>query len=238
PDQLTAIDAVKRDMAQPRPMDRLICGDVGYGKTEVAMRAAFKAVDAGKQVAVLVPTTILAEQHHRSFTARMAEFPFSIEVINRFRARAEIKDVLARTAAGSVDILIGTHRLVQKDVGFKDLGLVVIDEEQRFGVEDKEWLKSLRTTVDVLTLSATPIPRTLHMSLLGIRDIANLETPPPDRKATETRILRFDSETIKRAIHRELNRDGQVYFVHNRVYDIQSVADRVQSIVPEARLLI
>jgi transcription-repair coupling factor (superfamily II helicase) len=238
PDQLTAIDSVKLDMAKPRPMDRLVCGDVGYGKTEVAMRAAFKAVDGGKQVAVLVPTTILAEQHMRTFASRMAEFPFSIEVINRFRPRSEIKDVLGRTAAGSVDILIGTHRLVQKDVKFKDLGLIVIDEEQRFGVEDKEWLKSLRATVDVLTLSATPIPRTLHMSLLGIRDISNLETPPPDRKAIETRILRFDSETIKRAIHRELNRDGQVYFVHNRVYDIEIVADKVQSIVPEARIVI
>jgi transcription-repair coupling factor (superfamily II helicase) len=236
PDQLTAIDALKADMAQTRPMDRLICGDVGYGKTEVAMRAAFKAVDGGKQVAVLVPTTILAEQHHRSFTARMAEFPFNIEVVNRFRPKAEIKDVLSRTAGGAVDILIGTHRLVQKDVAFKDLGLVVIDEEQRFGVEDKEWLKALRSSVDVLTLSATPIPRTLHMSLLGIRDISNLETPPPDRKSIETRILRFDPDTIKRAIHRELNRDGQVYFVHNRVYDIDSIADRIQSIVPEARI--
>jgi transcription-repair coupling factor (superfamily II helicase) len=238
PDQLTAIEAVKQDMAKPRPMDRLVCGDVGYGKTEVAMRAAFKAVDAGKQVAVLVPTTILAEQHHRSFTTRMAEFPFVIEVINRFRPKSEVKDVLKRTKGGGVDILIGTHRLVQKDVSFKDLGLVVIDEEQRFGVEDKEWLKSLRATVDVLTLSATPIPRTLHMSLLGIRDISNLETPPPDRKAIETRIQRFDAETIKRAIHRELNRDGQVYFVHNRVFDIQSVADRVQAIVPEARICV
>ncbi len=236
PDQLSAIDALKRDMAQTKPMDRLICGDVGYGKTEVAMRAAFKAVDAGKQVAVLVPTTILAEQHQRSFTQRMAEFPFTIEAVNRFRPKPEIKSALKRTAAGTVDILIGTHRLVQKDVAFKDLGLVIIDEEQRFGVEDKEWLKSLRSTVDVLTLSATPIPRTLHLSLLGIRDISNLETPPPDRKAIETRIQRWDDDTIKRAIHRELNRDGQVYFVHNRVYDIASIADRVQSIVPEARI--
>ncbi|MFO0908501.1 MAG: transcription-repair coupling factor [Isosphaeraceae bacterium] len=236
PDQLSAIEAIKGDMALQRPMDRLICGDVGYGKTEVAMRAAFKAVDAGKQVAVLVPTTILAEQHHRSFSARMAEFPFVIEVVNRFRPKSEVRDVLERTAAGAVDILIGTHRLVQKDVRFKDLGLVIIDEEQRFGVEDKEWLKSMRSTVDVLTLSATPIPRTLHMSLLGIRDISNLETPPPDRKAIETRIQRFDAETIKRAIHRELNRDGQVYFVHNRVYDIGSVADRIQAIVPDARI--
>ncbi len=238
PDQLSAIEAIKADMAQPKPMDRLICGDVGYGKTEVAMRAAFKAVDAGKQVAVLVPTTVLAEQHHRTFTKRMAEFPFTIEVINRFRPKSEIREVLKRTADGQVDILIGTHRIVQKDVSFKDLGLVIIDEEQRFGVEDKEWLKSLRATVDVLTLTATPIPRTLHMSLLGIRDISNLETPPPDRKAIETRISRWDDETVKRAIHRELNRDGQVYFVHNRVYDIQSVADRLQALVPEARILI
>jgi len=238
PDQLSAIEALKEDMAKPRPMDRLICGDVGYGKTEVAMRAAFKAVDAGKQVAVLVPTTILAEQHHRSFSTRMAEFPFSVEVVNRFRPKSEIKNVLKRTAEGTVDILIGTHRIVQKDVTFKELGLVVIDEEQRFGVEDKEWLKSLRATVDVLTLSATPIPRTLHLSLLGIRDISNLETPPPDRKAIETRILRFDEETVKRAIHRELNRDGQVYFVHNRVYDIHTVADKLQAIVPEARITV
>ncbi len=238
PDQLSAIEAVKHDMALPRPMDRLICGDVGYGKTEVAMRAAFKAVDAGKQVAILVPTTILAEQHHRSFSQRMAEFPFSIEVVNRFRPKSEIKDALKRTAAGAVDILIGTHRLVQKDVSFKDLGLVVIDEEQRFGVEDKEWLKQLRATVDVLTLSATPIPRTLHMSLLGIRDISNLETPPPDRKAIETRILRFDEKTIQRAVVRELNREGQVYFVHNRVHDIHHIADKVQAIVPEARITV
>jgi transcription-repair coupling factor (superfamily II helicase) len=238
PDQLKAIEATKRDMAQPKPMDRLICGDVGYGKTEIAIRAAFKAVDAGKQVGVLVPTTILAEQHHRSFSARMGEFPFVIEVVNRFRPRAEIREVLKRASTGGVDILIGTHRILQKDVSFKDLGLVIIDEEQRFGVEDKEWLKTFRSTVDVLTLSATPIPRTLHMSLLGIRDISNLETPPPDRKAIETRITRFDSETIKRAIHRELNRDGQIYFVHNRIYDIESVADKVQSIVPEAKIAV
>jgi transcription-repair coupling factor (superfamily II helicase) len=238
PDQLAAIEAVKRDMAQGKPMDRLICGDVGYGKTEIAIRAAFKAVDSGKQVAVLVPTTILAEQHHRSFSARMAEFPFTIEAVNRFRPKAEIRDVLKRSKAGGVDILIGTHRILQKDVAFKDLGLVVIDEEQRFGVEDKEWLKTLRSTVDVLTLSATPIPRTLHMSLLGIRDISNLETPPPDRKAIETRVTRFDAETIKRAIHRELNRDGQIFFVHNRIYDIESIADKIQSIVPEARICI
>jgi len=238
PDQLSAIEAIKGDMALPRPMDRLICGDVGYGKTEVAMRAAFKAVDAGKQVAILVPTTVLAEQHHRTFTERMAEFPFTIEVVNRFRAKSEIKDTLKRAAAGSVDVLIGTHRIVQTDVIFKDLGLVVIDEEQRFGVEDKEWLKALKSEVDVLTLSATPIPRTLHMSLLGIRDISNLETPPPDRKAIETRISRWDDEMIKRAILRELNREGQVYFVHNRVQDIHQIVDRIQALVPEARITV
>lgn len=236
PDQLSAIEAIKGDMALPRPMDRLVCGDVGYGKTEVAMRAAFKAVDAGKQVAVLVPTTVLAEQHLRTFKQRMAEFPFSIEVVNRFHAKSEIKDVLKRAAAGSVDVLIGTHRIVQKDVAFKELGLVVIDEEQRFGVEDKEWLKALKSEVDVLTLSATPIPRTLHMSLLGIRDISNLETPPPDRKAIETRISRWDDEMIKRAILRELNREGQIYFVHNRVHDIKTIVDRIQTLVPEARI--
>ena len=168
----------------------------------------------------------------------MAEFPFAIEVVNRFRPKAAIKDVLKRTAAGAVDILIGTHRIVQKDVEFKDLGLVIIDEEQRFGVEDKEWLKSLRATVDVLTLSATPIPRTLHMALLGIRDISNLETPPPDRKAIETRISRWDDELIARAIRRELDRDGQIYLVHNRVYDIHLIAERLQRLVPEARILV
>ena len=236
PDQIRAIEAIQNDMAEPRPMDRLICGDVGYGKTEVAMRAAFRAIDFGKQVAVLVPTTVLAEQHYRTFTKRMAEFPFSIEAINRFRPKSEIKQTLKRTAEGTVDILIGTHRIVQKDVVFKDLGLVIIDEEQRFGVEDKEWLKNLRATVEILTLSATPIPRTLHLSLLGIRDISNLETPPLDRKAIETRIVRWDDDLIRRAINRELNRDGQVYFVHNRVHDIEDVSKRLQQIVPDARI--
>ena len=238
PDQLAAIDALKGDMAKAQPMDRLICGDVGYGKTEVAIRAAFKAVDNGKQVAVLVPTTILAEQHGRSFAARMAEFPFVVEAISRFRPRPEVRQVLKAAKEGAVDVLIGTHRIVQKDVKFKDLGLVIIDEEQRFGVEDKEWLKSLKATVDVLTLSATPIPRTLHMSLLGIRDISNLETPPPDRKAIETRITRFDPDTVERAIRRELNRGGQVYFVHNRIHDIEAVKNKLQAIVPEARIVI
>lgn len=238
PDQLAAIEAIRNDLSQPKPMDRLVCGDVGYGKTELAIRAAFRAVEAGKQVAILVPTTVLAEQHYHSFSARMAEYPFTVEVLNRFRPKSEMREVIKRAAYGGVDILIGTHRILQKDVQFKDLGLVVIDEEQRFGVEDKEWLKSLKTTVDVLTLSATPIPRTLHMSLLGIRDISNLETPPAGRKAIETRISRFDADLVRRAINRELNRDGQIFFVHNRVHDIHAVADRIKNIVPEARIII
>ncbi|MFM1801100.1 MAG: hypothetical protein RJA81_452 [Planctomycetota bacterium] len=238
PDQLSAIDAIREDLCTQKPMDRLVCGDVGYGKTELAIRAAFQVAEAGKQVAVLVPTTVLAEQHYRSFSARMAEYPLTIEVLNRFRPKSQMKEVIKRTSYGGVDILIGTHRILQKDVQFKDLGLVIIDEEQRFGVEDKEWLKSLKRTVDVLTLSATPIPRTLHMSLLGIRDISNLETPPAGRKAIETRISRFDPDLVRRAIYRELNRDGQIFFVHNRVHDIHSVADRIKSIVPEARIIV
>lgn len=237
-DQLTAIEAVKRDLERPRPMDRLICGDVGFGKTEVAMRAAFKAVDAGRQVAVLVPTTVLCEQHYRTFSDRMAEFPITIESLSRFKTPAEQKEILRRAAEGKIDILIGTHRLVQPDVRFKDLGLLIIDEEQRFGVEAKEMLKRLRLAVDVLTLSATPIPRTLHMSLLGIRDISNLTTPPQDRQAIETRICRWDGDLIRHAVIRELNRGGQVYFVHNRVYNIEAVRDRLQRIVPEARIIV
>ncbi|MDW8264590.1 MAG: transcription-repair coupling factor, partial [Gemmataceae bacterium] len=236
PDQLASLAEIKRDMERPRPMDRLLCGDVGYGKTELAIRAAFKAVDHGKQVAVLVPTTILAEQHYRTFRDRLAEYPFTVECLNRFRSPAEQRGILDRLAHGGIDIIIGTHRLLSADVRFKDLGLVVIDEEQRFGVEHKERLKKLRQTVDVLTMTATPIPRTLHLSLLGIRDISNLETPPPDRLAIETRIARFDPVLIRHAILRELNREGQVYFVHNRVYNIHEIADQIRRIVPEARV--
>ena len=238
PDQLTTAAEIKRDMQRSRPMDRLVCGDVGYGKTELAIRAAFKAIDNGGQVAVLVPTTVLAEQHFRTFSQRLAEYPFVVEGISRFRSPAEQKRIVERLAQGGIDIIIGTHRLVSADVKFKDLGLVIIDEEQRFGVEHKERLKRLRKTVDVLTLTATPIPRTLHLSLLGIRDISNLETPPPDRLAIETRIVRFDSTLIRHAILRELNRDGQVYFVHNRVHNIHDMADTIRSIVPEARIVI
>jgi len=236
PDQLDAIAAIKDDMQQAKPMDRLLCGDVGFGKTELAIRAAFKAIDAGYQVAVLVPTTVLADQHRRTFTQRMAEFPFEIAVVSRFCTKKQQRETLERTAAGKVDLLIGTHRLASPDVQFQNLGLVIIDEEQRFGVAVKERLKALRASVDVLTMTATPIPRTLHMSLLGVRSISNLETAPKDRLAVETRIARFDDSLIRHAILRELNREGQIFFVHNRVHDIQAVAARLQRIVPEASI--
>ncbi|MGL4514974.1 MAG: transcription-repair coupling factor [Lacipirellulaceae bacterium] len=236
PDQLTAIAAIKADMQQARPMDRLLCGDVGFGKTEVALRAAFKAIDAGYQVAVLCPTTVLAEQHLRTFRERMAEFPFRVEGMSRFQSAGEQKKTLTAAAEGAVDVLIGTHRLASSDVVLQNLGLLVIDEEQRFGVAVKERLKALRASVDVLTMTATPIPRTLHMALLGVRSISNLETPPADRLAVETRVTRFQEEMIRHALLRELDRDGQAYFVHNRVHDILAIAARLQQIVPEARI--
>jgi transcription-repair coupling factor (superfamily II helicase) len=237
-DQVRCIAEIKEDMAKPRPMDRLLCGDVGYGKTELAMRSAFKVCEFGKQVAVLVPTTILAEQHEQTFRQRMAEYPFIVESISRFKTAGQIKKILERTRAGQVDVLIGTHRLISKDVKFADLGMVVIDEEQRFGVEHKERLKKLRLSVDVLTLTATPIPRTLHMSLLGIRDISNLATPPQDRRSVVTEVIPFDKPRIKQALDRELSRNGQIYFVHNRVYNIQSMADEIHQMVPDARIVI
>jgi transcription-repair coupling factor (superfamily II helicase) len=237
-DQLITIEAIKHDMCLPRPMDRLLCGDVGYGKTEVAMRAAFKTVDAGYQVAVLVPTTLLCEQHLRTFTARLAEFPFEIAALSRFATRRQQTQIIRRLEEGSIDIVIGTHRLAQPDVHFHNLGLVVIDEEQRFGVEVKERLKALRQIVDVLTMTATPIPRTLHMGLLGLRDISNLETPPEDRLAVETRVARFEPELIRHAVLRELNRGGQIFFVHNRVEDIEILARRLRQILPEAKLAV
>jgi len=236
PDQLTAIEAIKADMQQSKPMDRLLCGDVGFGKTEMAMRAAFKAIDAGYQVAVLVPTTVLAEQHGRTFKQRMAEFPFEIATLSRFCTKKQQREIIARAAAGQIDLVIGTHRLASSDVQFENLGLVIIDEEQRFGVAVKERLKALRAAVDVLTMTATPIPRTLHMSLLGVRNISNLETAPKDRLAVETRIARFDEALIRHAVLRELNRDGQIFFVHNRIHDIRALAARLQRIVPEATI--
>ncbi|CCO08624.1 transcription-repair coupling factor [Desulforamulus hydrothermalis] len=236
PDQLRAIQEVKRDMEKPRPMDRLLCGDVGYGKTEVALRAAFKAVMDNKQVAVLVPTTILAQQHYNTFRERFANYPVRIEMLSRFRTPKEQRQVLAGLATGEVDIVIGTHRLVQDDIYFKDLGLLVVDEEQRFGVMHKEKLKQLRQNVDVLTLTATPIPRTLHMSLVGVRDTSVLETPPEERFPVQTYVLEEDPVLIREAIRRELNRGGQVYFVHNRVVDLDRLAGWLQGLVPEARL--
>jgi len=238
PDQLAALTAIKEDMERPRPMDRLLCGDVGYGKTEVAIRGAFKAVDSGYQVAVLVPTTILAEQHLNTFQSRMAEFPFQIAALSRFSTKGEQDKVVKRLAEGAVDIVIGTHRLASPDVAFHNLGLVIIDEEQRFGVEVKDRLKRLRQTVDVLTMTATPIPRTLHLSLVGARDISNLETPPEERMAVETKVSRFDEDLIRHALLQELARQGQAYFVHNRIEDIQLLAARLKKIVPEARIAI
>ena len=237
-DQLITIEAIKHDMCLPRPMDRLLCGDVGYGKTELAMRATFKAVDAGYQAAILVPTTLLCEQHWRTFCARMAEFPFEIASLSRFATRGQQGQILRRLEEGSIDVVIGTHRLAQPDVRFHNLGLVIIDEEQRFGVEVKERLKALRHTVDVLTMTATPIPRTLHMGLLGLRDISNLETPPADRLAVETHVARFEPELVRHAVLRELNRGGQIFFIHNRVEDIEIVARRLREIVPEAKMAI
>ena len=237
-DQLSALAEVKQDMELPRPMDRLICGDVGYGKTEVALRAAFKSVMDGKQVAVLVPTTVLAQQHFYTFRRRLRAFPVVVEMLSRFRSPREQRFVLQDLTSGHTDIVIGTHRLLSNDVSFKDLGLVIIDEEQRFGVSHKEHLKQLRRAVDVLTLTATPIPRTMYMSLSGIRDMSLIDTPPEDRLAVRTVVAEHDEELIRKAISRELDRGGQIYFVHNRVYDIELVAEDLQRIVPEASLVI
>ncbi|MEA2723454.1 MAG: hypothetical protein QOH59_1225 [Gemmatimonadales bacterium] len=236
PDQRKATEELKRDMEQPRPMDRLLVGDVGYGKTEIAVRAAFKAVQGGKQVAVLVPTTILAEQHGRTFIERLADFPVKIEVLSRFRTAKEQKAALARLASGEIDIIIGTHRLLSKDVAFKDLGLLVVDEEHRFGVKHKERLKALRLSVDVLTLTATPIPRTLHLSLAGLRDLTLIETPPRDRSPILTFVEPWDDPLLEEAFAREIDRGGQVFAVHNRIETIDTVAAKVQSLAPRARV--
>jgi transcription-repair coupling factor (superfamily II helicase) len=236
PDQITAQQEIKADMEKSKPMDRLICGDVGYGKTEVAIRAAFKAVIDGKQVAVLVPTTVLAQQHYTTFSERMKAFPMKIESLSRFRSHKEQQDVIKRLEQGTVDICIGTHRLIQKDVRFKNLGLLIIDEEQRFGVAHKEFLKKMRQEVDVLTLSATPIPRTLHMSLVGVRDMSTMETPPEDRLPVRTYVAEYDERVVREAVLRELERGGQVFFVHNRVQSIEIMADKLRHLIPEARV--
>ena len=237
-DQLSAINDIKRDMESTTPMDRLLCGDVGYGKTEVAMRSAFKAVQNGKQVAVLTPTTVLSFQHFETFKERFKQFPIGIEMISRFRTAKEQKNILERVESGKVDILIGTHRLLSKDIKFQDLGLLVVDEEQRFGVRHKERLKQMRREIDVLAMSATPIPRTLHMSLVGLRDMSVIETPPKDRMAIQTVVAKFDEKLIRSAIEVELERGGQIYFVHNRVETIYEIAAKIQELVPSARITV
>jgi len=238
PDQGKAIDAVKGDMEKAQPMDRLVCGDVGYGKTEVAMRAAFKAVAEKKQVAVLVPTTLLADQHYRNFSARFAGFPLRIEELSRFKTKAEARAILTDLALGKIDVIIGTHRLLQKDVAFADLGLIVIDEEQRFGVMHKERLKEYKTSVDVLTLSATPIPRTLHMSLMGVRDLSLIQTAPKNRMSVKTVVVPASDAIVQRAITAELDRGGQVYYLHNRVESIYAVKNALERLVPRARIAV
>lgn len=238
PDQLRAISETKTDMERPKPMDRLICGDVGFGKTEVAIRAAFKAVMDGRQVAVLVPTTVLAQQHFNTFRERMADYPIRVELLSRFRTRAQQQKAIKDLAAGAVDIVVGTHRLIQSDIAFKDLGLVIIDEEQRFGVLHKEKFKMLRQLVDVLTLSATPIPRTLYLALTGARDMSAIQTPPHDRLPVETIVTQYDERIIRDAIQRELNRGGQVFFLHNRVMTIHAMEQKLRGLVPQARIVV
>ncbi|MGY1680188.1 transcription-repair coupling factor [Geodermatophilus sp. SYSU D01176] len=238
PDQLAAIDEVKADMQNPVPMDRIICGDVGYGKTEIAVRAAFKAVQDGKQVAVLVPTTLLANQHYKTFSERVAQFPVKVRVLSRFQSDAESRQILDELAKGEVDILVGTHRLLQPTTRFKDLGLVIVDEEQRFGVEHKEYLKTMRTAVDVLSMSATPIPRTLEMSLTGIREMSTILTPPEERHPVLTYVGAWDDKQMAAAIRRELLRDGQVFVIHNRVQSIDKAAAKIRNLVPEARVAV
>src|SRR5438445_311765 len=238
PDQLQAVEDAKRDMELARPMDRLIVGDVGYGKTEVALRAAFKAVMDGKQVAIVVPTTVLAQQHFETFAERLATFPVRVAMLSRFRTPIEQRAVVESIASGEVDVVVGTHRILQKDVSFRDLGLVVIDEEHRFGVKHKEALKRLRTEVDVLSMTATPIPRTLHMALSGVRDISVIETPPEDRQPIETHVIERSDDVLREAILREMDRGGQVYYVHNRVQGIEQEAHRLRQLVPKARYVV
>ncbi|MCX5708052.1 MAG: transcription-repair coupling factor [Candidatus Omnitrophica bacterium] len=234
PDQVKVCLEVKQDMQQTKPMDRLICGDVGYGKTEVAMRAAFKAVVDKKQVVYLVPTTILAEQHYQNFTQRLKDFPVNVEMLSRFRTHAQQQEIIKRLAKGGVDIVIGTHRLLSEDVVFNDLGLVIIDEEQRFGVKAKEKLKALRLTTDVLTLTATPIPRTLYMSLMGAKDLSMINTPPENRLPIKTIVVEYDEDLVRQVIQKELNRKGQVFFLHNRIEDIEHIREKLARILPSS----
>ena len=235
-DQLRCIEEVKQDMEKEMPMDRLLCGDVGYGKTEVAIRAAFKAVMDQKQVAYLVPTTVLANQQYETFKARMENFPIRVELLNRFKTQKEQKEIVKKLELGEVDVVIGTHRILSKDVVFKDLGLLIIDEEHRFGVKDKEKIKELKTTVDVLTMTATPIPRTLHMSIVGIRDMSVIYEPPQNRRPVQTYVLEYDEEVIKEAITKELERNGQVFYLFNNVEQIVRKAEDIQDLVPEAKV--
>jgi transcription-repair coupling factor (superfamily II helicase) len=237
-DQLRSVESIKRDMEKPVPMDRLLCGDVGYGKTEVAARAVFKCVADGKQAAILAPTTILANQHYLTFRERFEGFPFEIEMLSRFRTDAQQAEVVEKTRKGTADVIIGTHRLLSKDVVFKDLGLLVVDEEQRFGVRHKERIKGIKENVDVLTLSATPIPRTLHMSLVGVRDMDLIEEPPEDRYPVQTYVMEQIDEVVRETIRRELDRDGQVYVVFNRVKGIQRIAAEIKALAPEAEIVV
>ncbi len=236
PDQARAVVEVKADMERERPMDRLICGDAGYGKTEVALRAAFKAVMDGRQVAMLVPTTVLAEQHYETFAARFKSFPAKVEMLSRFQTAGEQDAVVRRVASGETDMVIGTHRILSSDVAFKDLGLVIVDEEQRFGVRHKERLKRFRLEVDVLTMTATPIPRTLYMSLVGGKDMSVIQTPPQNRMVIQTEVVQYDDGVIRQGIEKEIQREGQVFFIHNRVQDIGKITDKIRKLVPEARI--
>ncbi|MFL6558245.1 MAG: transcription-repair coupling factor, partial [Bacillus sp. (in: firmicutes)] len=235
-DQLRSIHEIKKDMERPRPMDRLLCGDVGYGKTEVAIRAAFKAIADGKQVALLVPTTILAQQHHETLRERFQDFPINIGLLSRFRSKKQQTETIKGLKAGTIDIVVGTHRLLSKEIVYRDLGLLIIDEEQRFGVTHKEKIKKLKTNVDVLTLTATPIPRTLHMSMLGVRDLSVIETPPENRFPVQTYVMEYNGSLVREAIEREMARDGQVYFLYNKVEDIERKAEEITMLVPDARV--
>ncbi len=233
PDQIKAAQEVKKDMENPHPMDRLLCGDVGYGKTEVAMRAAFKAVMDNKQVAILAPTTILAEQHYQNFRGRLSNFPVNIQMLSRFKSKARQKTIIEDLKNGKIDIIIGTHRLLSNDIAFSDLGLLIIDEEQRFGVLAKERLKSLKVNLDILTLTATPIPRTLYMGIMGLKDISTINTPPQNRIPISTYVVEYDTDIIRQAIAKELKREGQVFFVHNRIYDIEEICGKIKGLSPD-----